>query len=132
MTTSCHVIVTSFKEAMSMVAASVAIITCLDEDEGAPAGATVSSFTSVSLDPPMILVCLNRDSHTLKCLRRSKQFAENVLRNGQADTAARFAASAQRNKKIQRNGPGDRPRVAANQRLACLAVLPRHPAGHCR
>lgn len=102
--TASHAIVSLFKDAMSTVATSVAIITCLDEGEGGPAGATVSSFTPVSLDPPMILVCLNRDSHTLQCLTRSKQFAVNVLRNGQAGTAATFATTAQRHKRFKDTG----------------------------
>src|SRR5882762_11022829 len=56
----------------------VTVVTVLDR-EGAPHGMTASSFTSVSLDPPLILVCVDHRSNVLEHLRRSEHLAINVL-----------------------------------------------------
>jgi len=60
------------------------------------AGVTVNSFTSVSLEPPLVMWCLHRRSRSLPLFARAGSFAVNVLGSGQRDLAARFA------------GPGDR------------------------
>jgi flavin reductase (DIM6/NTAB) family NADH-FMN oxidoreductase RutF len=59
--------------------------------EGSPCGLTVSSFTSVSLDPPLVLVCIDHASNTHDRLLESGSFAVSVLALHQADLAARFA-----------------------------------------
>ncbi len=55
-----------------------------------PAGLTVNSFTSVSLDPPLVLVCLQRRSRAVEPLRR-QPFAVSMLRADQRDLAWHFA-----------------------------------------
>jgi flavin reductase (DIM6/NTAB) family NADH-FMN oxidoreductase RutF len=59
--------------------------------EGARHGMTVSSFTSVSLDPPLVLVSLERATHTHRMLEESGCFAVTVLGEGQQAISDRFA-----------------------------------------
>ena len=54
-------------------------------------GLTVNAFTSVSLEPPMILVCVDRSSNTHGCIEASGAFSVNVLSVDQASLAVRFA-----------------------------------------
>ena len=58
-------------------------------------GMTVSSFTSVSLDPPLVLVSLERGTHTHRMLERSGIFAVTVLGEGQQAMSDRFAGRQQ-------------------------------------
>jgi flavin reductase (DIM6/NTAB) family NADH-FMN oxidoreductase RutF len=64
------------------------VITC--DADGEPHGATVNSFTAVSLDPPLVLVSLDRRSRSCKYLD-GKPFTINVLREPQDDLALHFA-----------------------------------------
>jgi 3-hydroxy-9,10-secoandrosta-1,3,5(10)-triene-9,17-dione monooxygenase reductase component len=57
-----------------------------------PSGLTTNAFTTVSLDPPLLLVCFDRTSRTLPAVRDSRRFAVNILRAGQEDLAAVFAS----------------------------------------
>src|SRR3954465_2972626 len=56
-----------------------------------PVGLTATSFTSVSLDPPLVSFCVGRDSTTWPDLQGSRLFAVNVLATDQAAIASRFA-----------------------------------------
>ena len=57
-----------------------------------PAGLTTNAFSSLSLDPPLVLVCFDDSSRTLPAVRETRRFAVNVLRAGQEDLAAVFAS----------------------------------------
>ncbi len=59
--------------------------------DGRPCGTTVSAVSSLSLDPPMLLVCMNERSATARAISASGRFAVNILREDQAATAERFA-----------------------------------------
>jgi 3-hydroxy-9,10-secoandrosta-1,3,5(10)-triene-9,17-dione monooxygenase reductase component len=59
---------------------------------GGPAGLTTNAFTSVSLDPPLVLVCFDNASRTLPVVAESRRFAVNVLRAGQEELARTFAS----------------------------------------
>jgi flavin reductase len=61
------------------------------EDTGEFRGTTVNSFTSVSLDPPLVLVSLGRQTRAAAALRPGFEYAVNVLHHGQRDLAMRFA-----------------------------------------
>jgi flavin reductase (DIM6/NTAB) family NADH-FMN oxidoreductase RutF len=54
-------------------------------------GLTVNAFTSVSLEPPMVLVCVDRSSNTHGCIEAAGEFSVNVLSAAQSDLAVRFA-----------------------------------------
>ncbi|MDO9353061.1 MAG: flavin reductase [Solirubrobacteraceae bacterium] len=84
---------TDLRGAMGRFASGVTVITARDED-GQPVGTTVSAVTSLSLDPPLVLVCLDRRSHTLRAVRDHDAFAVNVLGSGHQDVSNAFARSA--------------------------------------
>lgn len=77
---------------MRTVAQPVVVVTGRRGAGGEPVGLTVSSFTSVSLDPPLLLFCAGRGSRRWALIRESGLFAVNVLAAHQASTAARFAS----------------------------------------
>jgi flavin reductase (DIM6/NTAB) family NADH-FMN oxidoreductase RutF len=79
----------AFREALSRWATGVAVITC--EQGGERAGLTVSSFTSVSLDPPLVLFCLDRRAESLALLGRATGFAVSLLQQGQQEIALQMA-----------------------------------------
>jgi 3-hydroxy-9,10-secoandrosta-1,3,5(10)-triene-9,17-dione monooxygenase reductase component len=83
---------TLLRDAMSRFATGVTVVTTLGHD-GEPHGATANAFTSVSLDPPLILVCLAHTSNTLQALRAHGSFAVNVLSSRHEDLARSFARS---------------------------------------
>ncbi|PSL52690.1 flavin reductase ActVB [Saccharothrix carnea] len=79
-----------FKDAMARFPSGVTITTTLDA-EGRPHGFTASAFCSVSLDPPLVGVCLARSATCHPVFAERDGFAVNVLRPEQADIAERFA-----------------------------------------
>lgn len=79
-----------FRAACGLFASGVTVVTRRLPD-GAPYGMTVSSFTSVSLDPPLILVCIDRSARFLRDLSSEQAFAVNILSEEQQHVAARFA-----------------------------------------
>ena len=69
----------------------VTVVTTRD-DGGVPLGFTANSFTSVSLDPPLVLVCVGHEVEGLDAYRRCSKFAINVLGESQRALSDRFAA----------------------------------------
>lgn len=76
-------------------ATGVTVVTTTDV-EGEPCGTTANAFTSVSLDPPLILICLARESQTLEMIRARRGFVANILANGQQDHSNWFARAGVR------------------------------------
>jgi flavin reductase (DIM6/NTAB) family NADH-FMN oxidoreductase RutF len=81
----------TFRRVLGCFATGVTIVTSLQED-GPPCGLTANSFTSVSLDPPLVLVCLDARSNSLVAIRHSGAFAVNILGESQRDLSGRFAS----------------------------------------
>ncbi len=79
-----------FRSIMSAFPTGVTVITTTGPD-GTPKGFTSNAVTSVSLEPPMLLVCVARTSETLPVLRNAKRFVVNFLREGTHDVSNRFA-----------------------------------------
>ncbi len=79
-----------FKLAMSHFASGVTIVTT--EHEGRTYGMTVASFASLSLRPPLVLVCIERAVKTHDAIASSRKFAVNILEQGQAEISNRFAS----------------------------------------
>jgi flavin reductase (DIM6/NTAB) family NADH-FMN oxidoreductase RutF len=80
-----------FREVLSTFPAGVVVVTALGEGE-VPAGLTISAFCSVSADPTLILVCVDKGSNTLRAIRSSGKFTVNILAAGREDLALRFAS----------------------------------------
>ena len=79
----------TFRGACSRFTTGIAIVTLIGTD-GSPYGLTVNSFTSVSLDPPLILVCLDNRSHVLKHFEVGCKFGVNVLSEQQRELSQMF------------------------------------------
>lgn len=79
-----------FKAALGSFATGVTICTTTAAD-GVPVGVTISSFTSVSLDPPLVLFCLGRESDVAASFLGHPHFAVNVLAENQQALSNRFA-----------------------------------------
>jgi flavin reductase (DIM6/NTAB) family NADH-FMN oxidoreductase RutF len=84
----------TFRDALGCFATGVTIVTAMDA-EGQPIGLTANSFTSVSLDPPLLLVCIAKSSGSAAVLRAADNFAVNVLQIGQQPTSNRFAGKGE-------------------------------------
>jgi flavin reductase (DIM6/NTAB) family NADH-FMN oxidoreductase RutF len=80
----------TLRDALGSFATGVTVVTCLTPDSS-PAGLTVNSFTSVSLDPPLLLVCLAKVAASAMALIEASHFAVNVLQTGQQPASIRFA-----------------------------------------
>lgn len=83
----------ALRDAIGHFATGVTVVTALD-DSGRPFGTTANAVSSVSLDPPLVLICLKHGSETLSALTASGAFAINVLRDDQQALAQRFAGKA--------------------------------------
>lgn len=79
------------RRAMGRFLTGVAVVTTVDA-AGTPRGMTVNSLTSVSLDPPLLLVCFTRSARTAAAIADSGRFAVSVLSARQETIARRFAA----------------------------------------
>src|SRR3954453_10823652 len=78
-----------FREVISHFATGVTVITALHD--GRSFGTTASAVTSLSLEPPMLLICMNKQSETGRAVALSKRFGVNILGADQVDLAERFA-----------------------------------------
>jgi flavin reductase (DIM6/NTAB) family NADH-FMN oxidoreductase RutF len=88
----------AFRKVMGHFGSGVTVVTTCMGDRRA--GITVNAFCSVSLDPPLVLVCIERDSRAHSLLLESQIFAVNILSSAQADISRCFASSS--NAKFER------------------------------
>lgn len=79
-----------FRHALGRFASGVTVVTMAHENERS--GLTVSAFCSLSLNPPYILVCIDKSSTTLDFVRKAKSFAVNILSETQSDVSNHFAS----------------------------------------
>jgi flavin reductase (DIM6/NTAB) family NADH-FMN oxidoreductase RutF len=80
-----------FRSVMGHFASGVTIIST--RHEGSDYGLTASAVSSLSLDPPMLLICVNKTSNTRDAIEASGVFAVNILRENQSEVARKFATS---------------------------------------
>jgi flavin reductase (DIM6/NTAB) family NADH-FMN oxidoreductase RutF len=78
-----------FRTALGAYATGVTVVTAIGPN--GPSGATANAVISLSLDPPMMLACLDRDSRTLTSVRAQGRFGVNALAAGQEELARRFS-----------------------------------------
>lgn len=79
----------TLRDALGCFATGVTVVTCLTD--GVPTGLTVNSFTSVSLDPPLLLVCIHKQATSADALVEASHFAINVLQTGQQPASITFS-----------------------------------------
>lgn len=84
--------VNELRRALGCFVTGVTVITTIGAD-GEPRGFTANSFTSVSLDPPLVLVCIDRRSGSFEVFRNTGAFAVNILQEDQRELSAAFASS---------------------------------------
>jgi flavin reductase (DIM6/NTAB) family NADH-FMN oxidoreductase RutF len=75
-----------------MLPTGVTVVTAVGPD--GPAGATVNAVSSLSIEPMLMLACLDRGSRTLLAVQAANRFGISVLRAGQEDIAERFSTKA--------------------------------------
>ena len=91
----------TLRDALASFATGVTVVTCFDA-ERQPFGLTANSFTSVSLEPPLLLVCVHRKAQSAAALTAAEHFAVNVLQTGQQPASIRFSTRSD-----DRFGPND-------------------------
>jgi flavin reductase (DIM6/NTAB) family NADH-FMN oxidoreductase RutF len=104
---------TELREAMGLFATGVTVVTSVDED-GQPVGTTANAVTSLSLDPPLVLVCFDLGSLTLRAIRGHGAFVVNVLAAPQQHLSRNFARrgfTAAWDGVRHRRGPTGSPRL---------------------
>jgi 3-hydroxy-9,10-secoandrosta-1,3,5(10)-triene-9,17-dione monooxygenase reductase component len=79
-----------YRQVMGHFATGVTVVTAAIG--GVPAGLSVNSFTSVSLQPPLVAICVSRLSTTWRKIRQSGSFCVNILAEDQEDMSRVFAA----------------------------------------
>jgi flavin reductase ActVB len=84
----------AFFEIMASFPSGVAIVTTLDGD-AVPRGLTTTAVSSVSADPPILLVCVDLGSRTLAALRASRRFVVNFMGEGRSHLCLLFASKTE-------------------------------------
>lgn len=79
-----------FRNAVGAFATGVVVVTARDQS-GTPVGVTANSFTSVSLDPPLVLWCLAKNAQSCLAFEQAEHFAVHILSAEQEDISTRFA-----------------------------------------
>jgi flavin reductase (DIM6/NTAB) family NADH-FMN oxidoreductase RutF len=128
---SAEVSASEFRQAMGHFATGVTVVTSIGDD-GEPVGTTASAVTSVSLDPPLVLVCFDRASLTLQAIRSHGAFVVNVLAAPQKQLSANFARrglAAAWDAVRHRPGPTGSPRLHGVLAALECTVENRLPGG---
>jgi flavin reductase (DIM6/NTAB) family NADH-FMN oxidoreductase RutF len=109
----------------------VAIVTAAAGDR--VHGMTVSAFASVSLAPPLVLVCADKTSHTLELMEAGRVFAVNVLAAGQQPLSNRFASKKDEHRRFEgvawRRGATGAPLLEGTVAALDCRVVAAHDAG---
>ncbi len=119
-----------FKRALSSFASGVTVVTTRGP-QGQPKGMTVSAFSSVSLDPPLILVCIDGKAECYADFQHGRPFAVHILGEGQREISRRFAAKDVDRFAGVRVRPGASGLPLLEDALALLEcrTVGEHPAG---
>lgn len=81
----------AFRQALGQFATGVTVITVKDQD--GVHGMTANAFSSVSLDPPLVLVCIGKQSRTHSLVEQAGKFGVSILAEGHEDVSRHFAGS---------------------------------------
>lgn len=120
-----------FRAALREWASGVTIVTARHGD--AIHGMTVSAFASVSLEPPLVLVCADKSSNTHELISRGGVFAVHVLARGQEELSNRFASKKDEHRRFEgltwRHGATGAPLLAGAVAVLDCRVESAHDAG---
>jgi flavin reductase (DIM6/NTAB) family NADH-FMN oxidoreductase RutF len=89
----------AFRQVLGCWASGVTIVTARDGER--VHGMTVSAFCSVSLEPPLVLICADRTSNTNALIARGGVFSVNILAEGQETISNRFASKAEEARRFE-------------------------------
>lgn len=120
-----------FRNIMSGVAAPVTVVTTLLD--GRPHGTTVSAFSSLSMDPPLILASLDNGSDLLAAVKQTRRMGINVLQKDQYQLALNFAKKGETKfTDIEWSNHHASPRLLDVKAFMCCEVVDIVPGGdHC-
>ncbi|HEX3919925.1 MAG TPA: flavin reductase family protein [Caulobacteraceae bacterium] len=121
---------TEWRMAMGFFPTGVTIVTTWDGDE--PVGSTINAFCSVSLDPPLLLICLDLKNPIREAFERSRVFGVNILCEDGRPIAQRFAREPLTDRFVEfayQRTPGGAPQLLAAPVFIDCAVQDIHPAG---
>jgi flavin reductase (DIM6/NTAB) family NADH-FMN oxidoreductase RutF len=123
-----------FRKALGHFTTGVTVVT-VEREPGKVHGMTANSFTSVSLDPMLILVCVDHRAKMLPLLEKKKHFGVSVLKTGQEAISEYFAKREHSSEAEQRLGihfrqtPGGAPVIDGTLLQMGCRVLASHVAG---
>src|SRR5262245_51964371 len=109
----------AFRDVCGRFVTGVCVVTSFGPD--GPAGMTANAVSSLSLEPPLMIVCFDRDARTLAAVKHSRRLAIQFLTHDQELVASRFASKLPEPKKFQLVDWSDRAGVPAL--TGCLAGL---------
>ena len=123
---------TEFRSALGRFASGVTVVTALDV-RGIPKGITVSSFASLSLSPPLVIIAIGREASTHEALSGTDRFAVNVLGEAQEPLARKFARPAGGGDQFDgiavRTGIGGVPLLEDTLATIECRIVHRYPGG---
>ncbi len=119
----------AFRQALGQFPTGVCVVTCVVE--GVALGMTVSSFNSLSLDPPLVLFSIDRRAASLPLWERAEGYAVNVLAENQKDVSDRFATPLSKKWEGASYAPGlfGAPLLSGVATALECAAWSRHAAG---
>jgi flavin reductase ActVB len=119
-----------FRNVLGRFASGVTVITAVDGD-GAPQGMTVSAFSSVSLEPPLVLVCIADDATMAPVMAQASAFGVHILGSTHEALSRRFASQAADRFTDVAHTVGALGAPQLTEALAWLQcrIVARHPAG---
>lgn len=118
-----------FKDIVAHFATGITLVTT-QNDQGQPAGLLVNSFSSVSLEPPLVLFCLSKNSQLHKVFASSEQFAVNILNTEQEWIVKQFTSPVEdRWAEVEYSMTGAGPLVTNSLAHIECTVSARHHAG---
>jgi len=119
-----------FRAVLGRFASGITVVTAQDAS-GQPHGMTVSAFSSLSLDPPLVLVCVSTDATMAPVIEAATTFAVNVLADSQEAMSRRFAGKVDDRFAGVGYAKGEHGDALLDDALATIQcrIVARHPAG---
>lgn len=120
----------AFRAVLGRFATGVTVVTAVDK-KGRDVGMTVSAFSSVSLDPPLVMICIGHEASAYNALSKVTCFNVNILSSTQEAIARRFADPEAKRFERLAYERGENGAIVLSDALGCIEcnVTDRHEAG---